>query len=214
MTREKLFPYTVGEDVENAVSHGLGALFGIYAHIHLVYVAATNGTLVDVVAYAFFGLSMIMMFLTSTLYHAIWHFKTRDVFKRLDHSMIFILIVGTYTPFVFTGLKSSRAISIYLILVGIAVLGIVFKSLFVGKFKKVSTLLYVLMGWMSLFLFKEMLQSFQFEAMLYLVIGGCFYTVGAVIYALSKFKYHHLIWHVFVLLGAISHYIAIAYYLF
>jgi len=168
---------------------------------------------VDVIAFAFYGVTLFLMMLMSTLYHGIRHYTTRSVFKRLDHSFVFILILGTYTPFVFSAAKTNSAYILYGVLVLITILGIVFKTLFIGKYNILSTLAYVIMGWLSVILMGQIVNNIPYMGVVYLIIGGVIYTIGALIYAFSKFKYHHFIWHLFVLAGAIIHYIAVAYYI-
>jgi len=210
---EKLFPYELEEDIANSISHGIGALISAVILIQLVYIASVNGSIVDVLAYSFYGVSLFTMFLMSTLYHGIRHNQTRSIFKRLDHSAVYILILGTYTPFVFTAVKTEAAYIVYGVLVLITILGIIFKTLFIGRFNYIATIVYVLMGWLAVFIMKEIYYSVDINAFIYLIIGGAIYTVGALIYALSKFKYHHFIWHIFVMMGALFHYFAVAYHI-
>ncbi|XMB86119.1 hemolysin III family protein [Mycoplasmatota bacterium WC44] len=204
--------YELWEDLANAISHGLGVVFGIIALIRLTYIASVNGSVVDVIAFSLYGVSILFMFTMSTVYHSIRNPKVKKVFRRLDHSMVYLLILGTYTPFVFTSLNTKLAHIVYIILAVITILGIVYKSLFINKFKILSTLMYVIMGWLCVMLISQLLERLPSQSIFFLVLGGVIYTAGAVIYAFSKFKYHHLIWHIFVLLGAISHYISIAYF--
>ncbi|XMB67222.1 hemolysin III family protein [Mycoplasmatota bacterium zrk1] len=211
--REKLFPYKIGEDIANSVSHGIGAVIAGILLIQLVYIASTKGDITDVIAFSFYGITLFLMFLMSTLYHGIRHYTTRSIFKRLDHSFVFILILGTYTPFVFSAAKTDLAYIVYGILILITLLGIVFKSLFIGKYNFLATLAYVVMGWLSIILIKQIISSMSTQGVIYLIIGGVVYTIGAFIYALSKFKYHHFVWHIFVLAGALFHYFAVAYYI-
>ncbi len=214
LTKSILYKYTVGEDIANAISHGVSAIFAYVGLIYLVYTSAINGSTIDVIAFSIYGTSLLFMFLMSTLYHAIFHDMTRSIFKRLDHSAIFVLIAGTYVPFTFTVINDLMSYIILGVLVLIAILGIVLKTFFVGRFKVVSTLVYVFMGWLIIFEIKPLISNLSQNALIFLVAGGVIYTLGAIIYAISKFKYHHFVWHIFVTLAAICHYIVIAFYIF
>lgn len=210
---EKLFPYSLGEDIANAITHGIGVPIAIVAQAQLLYVTSTRGTIADVIAADVFGISMILMLLMSSLYHAIRHVVARDVFKRIDHAMIFIMILGTYTPYV-VKLGTPIAYWLYLVICIITLLGVILKSLLPGIPKYISSTIYVTMGWLALVLIREMTRVFEFEVILWLAIGGVVYTVGAIIYAFGKFKYHHAVWHLFVMVGIFSHYISIGFYLY
>ncbi len=213
LAKNVLYKYTVQEDIANAISHGIGALFAYIGLIFLVYTSSINGSIKDVISFSIYGTSLIFMFLMSTLYHAIFHDMTRSIFKRLDHSAIFVLIAGTYVPFTFTVIDNMLSYIILAILIVIAISGIVLKTFFVGKYKRISTLVYVIMGWLIIFEIKPLIGNLNVYALIFLVAGGVIYTLGAIIYAISKFKYHHFIWHLFVLCAAICHYIVIAFYI-
>lgn len=213
LAKNILYRYTIGEDIANAVSHGVGAVLAYVGLIYLVYTSAVNGTTKDVISFSIYGTSLIFMFLMSTLYHAIFHDMTRSIFKRLDHSAIFILIAGTYVPFTFTVIDTTLSYIILGILIIIAISGIVLKTFFVGRFKVLSTLTYIVMGWLIIFEIKPLIANLNQNALTFLVAGGVIYTIGAIIYAFSKFKYHHFIWHIFVFIAALCHYIVIAFYI-
>jgi len=210
---DSLFRYTIGEDIANAVSHGIAALASFVGLIYLVYVASTKGTVADVFIYSIFGTALVLTFLMSTLYHAIFHSTTRDVFKRLDHSFVFILILGTYTPYTFTALNTTESYIVYGLLSALTLAAVLINSIFVSKSKIFTAVIAVFMGWLSVALVRDLYSALEPEFFVFLLMGGIFYTVGAVIYAVSKFKYHHFIWHIFVILGAVSHFISIAFYI-
>lgn len=213
LSKSILYRYTIGEDIANAVVHCVGSLMAYVGLIYLVYVASTKGTTTDVVAFSIYGTTLIFMFMMSTLYHSIFHDMTRSIFKRLDHCAIFVLITGTYTPIVVSLLQTTTAYITLGVLIIITVAGIIFKTLFIGKFKVLSTLLYIVMGWMVIFQIRDLVAALNPNAIILLIAGGALYTVGAIIYALSKFKYHHFIWHIFVLLAAVCQYLVIALYI-
>ena len=210
---KKLFQYSLGEDIANAVSHTVGSFFGLAALINLTWVAGRYGDWLDALSYIFFGLTILFMFLMSTLYHSMLNHTARSVFKKLDHISIYILIIGSYTPFVFSLLKSTRAYVIYFILVAVMIIGIIFKALYAGRFKKTSTLIYVLMGWGSLWLLPQIAVKLPYWGFVFLIMGGLTYTVGALLYAFGKFKYSHMVWHIFVILGVVFMYLSITFFI-
>lgn len=210
---KKLFPYTIGEDIANSISHGVAALIASVLNVYLIYNASISGNITAVITFALYGYAVLLMFLMSCLYHGIRHVTTRDVFKRLDHSFIFILILATYCPIVFVGLHSQLSYIIFILLSIITVLGVVFKVFFVGKFKIISTVIFIAMGWISVILIPQINDILPKEFLYFLIAGGLAYTLGAVVYALGKFKYHHFIWHLFVIAGVFLHYYGILFYL-
>jgi len=210
---KKLFQYSLGEDIANAVSHSVGSFFGLYALISLTVVAARHGNWLDIVAFVFYGLSIFFMFLMSTLYHSMVNHTARSVFKKLDHIAIYILIIGSYTPFVFSLLKSERAYIIYILMTLMALLGIIFKALHAGKFKKFSTLIYVIMGWGSVWLVPEIVQLLPKVGLLFIFLGGLTYTFGALLYAFARFKYAHMVWHILVIMGVVFQYISVTFFI-
>jgi len=166
-----------------------------------------------VIVYSIFGTTLFLTFLMSTLYHGILHETTRDVFKRLDHSFVFILILGTYTPYIFTALNTKEAYIIYGVLSTLTISAVVIKSMFVSRYKILTVIIAIGMGWMAMLLVKDLYNTLEKEFFIFLLLGGMFYTVGAIIYAFSNFKYHHFIWHLFVIGGAFSHFISVAFYI-
>lgn len=209
----RLFPYSLGEDIGNAVTHCVGALMGIGLLISLAWIAGRYGNAVDGVAFIFYGLTIVFMFTMSTVYHSMVHHTARDVLKRMDHVAIFILILGTYTPYVFSLLKSPRGYITYAALLVITIVGVVFKAIYAGRFKRIGTLIYVLMGWLSVILLPQIIAKLPFMGVMFFILGGVIYTVGALFYAFSKFKYSHMVWHIFVVLAALSMYFSIALYI-
>lgn len=206
ISQQDLYRYTVKEDILNSISHGLGVLFAL---IGMAYLSYLSDNVEELIVSIIYSLTLMFMFLSSTLYHAIFHDVTRGVLKRLDHSAIYILITGTYLPFTFLVINNMRAYIIFTILVILTIFGILLKVFYVGKFKKISTIVYILMGWMVIFQLKDLLMDSTVNVLLYLLLGGIAYTVGAIFYAFSNFKYHHFIWHLFVLVAAIFQYIAV-----
>jgi hemolysin III len=209
----KLFQYTLGEDIANAVSHTVGVFFGLYAIINLTWVAARYGDWLDSLAFIIYGLTILFMFLMSTLYHSMVNPTARTVFKKLDHVAIYILILGSYTPIVFSLLRFDRAYAIYLVLAICTLVGVIFKALHAGKFKKISTLLYIMMGWGALALLPAMWKVMPITGLCFLLAGGAAYSTGALLYAFGRFKYLHMVWHIFVIFGVVFQYISITFFI-
>lgn len=210
---QTLFQYTFGEDIGNSVSHIVGSVFGLAAIINLTWVAGRYGNWLDGLSYIFYGLSIFFMFLMSALYHSMTNYTARSVFKKLDHIAIYVLIVGSYTPFVFSLIKTERAYIMYLIMAIAMILGIIFKSLHAGKYKKLSTFIYVLMGWGSFWLLPDLLHLLPHLGLIFFMVSGLAYTIGAILYAFGKFRFSHMIWHIFVIIGVVFMYLTIAFFI-
>lgn len=201
--------YTVGEEIVNGVTHGIGALLSIAGLVVLVVLAALYGTVWHVVSFAIYGSSLIVLYLASTLYHSIQIPRLRPFLRILDHSAIFVLIAGTYTPFLLVSLRGPWGWSLLGVVWGIAVLGIFFKVFFIGKLEVLSTIAYVLMGWMCMLAFKQLMNAMPSYGLTWLVAGGVTYTLGVLFYAIKKIPYNHAIWHLFVLGGSVCHFFAV-----
>ncbi len=197
---------SLGELIANSVSHGIGAILSLTGLIVLLVKA---DTFVEVSASLVFGLSMFLLYIFSTLFHAFPEKMKRvyNVFQRLDHSAIYLLIAGTYTPFILIAIKSILGYVLLSILWTLAILGIVMKSIWIKKFQKIHLLFYLLMGWSVVLIYRDITSVFN-DVLLLLLIGGLFYTIGVGFY-IVKFKYQHFIWHLFVLFGSIFHFISV-----
>lgn len=209
----KLFQYSLGEDISHAVTHVVGVGFGIYALINLTWVAGHYGNWLDVLSFVCYGLSILFMFTMSTIYHSMVNHTARSVFKRLDHISIYVMILGSYAPFVFSLLKTPRGYIIFAIMAVVTVCGILFKSFNSSGFKLVSTLLYVAMGWGAAWLLPQLLSKLPTLGVVFFLVGGGAYTLGAIFYAFARFKYAHMVWHLFVNLGAVFQFISIAFFI-
>ncbi|MBR4189334.1 MAG: hemolysin III family protein [Kiritimatiellae bacterium] len=203
--------YTLGEEIANAVTHGVGAALGI-AGLSVMAVAAARHGAGRVVPCVLYGSFMVLMFLVSTLYHSLTPPRAKRVFRVLDHEMIFLMIAGTYTPMMLLGLGGAWGWSLFGVVWGLAVAGLVFQGIFTGRFKLASTLIYVLMGWVVVIAFKPLVERVPAAGIRWLAIGGVCYTLGAVVYLFKKIPYHHAVWHLAVLGGAICHFFAILWY--
>ncbi|MCC1485386.1 PAQR family membrane homeostasis protein TrhA [Winogradskyella immobilis] len=199
------------EEQLNAWSHGFGVVLGCIGLIFLVnnVDATQNWHLFSVVVY---GLSIIVLFLASTLYHSVSSKKLKQRFRIIDHISIYLLIAGTYTPVLLILLSKSLGWPLFYSVWGIAAFGVVLKLFFTGKFEIFSTLLYLIMGWLIVFDYSTLSSIIGADGTWWLFAGGFFYTVGIVFYAIHKIPYNHVIWHVFVLAGAICHFLMIFWY--
>ncbi len=205
--------YTLGEEIAHAITHGVGAALAIAGLAVLMVSAATRGEGAwQVVPCAIYGAAMILMFTTSTLYHSFPWPRVKRVFRVLDHEMIFLMIAGSYTPFVLITLRGALGWTLFGIVWGIAAAGLVFQGFFTGRFKGASTALYVVMGWIIVFALKPLLDHMSPAGIRWLVAGGLCYTLGAVVYLFKRMPYHHAIWHLAVLAGGACHYFAILWH--
>ncbi|WP_339753188.1 hemolysin III family protein [uncultured Winogradskyella sp.] len=199
------------EEQLNAWTHGIGAALGIAALVLLIVYADTAKpwSLFSVIVY---GISIIVLFLASTFYHAVKGEKRKHYFRIIDHISIYLLIAGTYTPVLLISLTDSLGWTLFWTVWGIAVFGVILKLFFTGKFELFSTLLYLVMGWLIIFDFSNLSIALGSNGILWLFAGGLSYTVGIVFYALQKVPYFHVIWHLFVLGGAVCHFFMIFFH--
>ena len=178
----------------------------------LVAFASLNGSTMVIVSSAIFGASLIFGYSFSTLYHAVTHEKTKQIFRKFDHASIYFLIAGTYTPIALVVLKGSWGWSIFAIIWIVAIFGIVIEFVAPARFKKLSLLLYVLMGWLIVVATKQLIANMEIGGLWLLLAGGLFYTVGVIFYVVKKIPYNHAIWHLFVLGGSICHYFMVLFF--
>ena len=200
------------EERINALTHGLGAVLAVIAAIFLLKKGIGSLTTAQTAGLVIYSISMVMLFLASTLYHSIESPKIRVFLKQLDHSAIYLLIAGTYTPFLMISITNHKAQILLWVLWGLAALGVVFKLFFIHRFPKVSLAAYLIMGWLALFIIPDMYAALPHAGFLWLIAGGVMYTLGTIFYAAKKYPYTHAIWHLFVLAGAACHCWAIYYY--
>lgn len=202
----------LGEEIANSISHGIGTAGAIAASVVLIVTVAREGTAMDVVGSCIFSASMILLYLTSTLYHALARNRAKRVFRVLDHSAIYLLIAGTYTPFTMGVLRGAWGWTLFGLIWGIALLGIVFTSVGGMKHFRLSLALYLAMGWMVVIAIRPMWLNMPLPGLLWLLAGGLAYTVGAGFYATKRLPYAHLIWHLFIMAGTACHFVAIYSY--
>uniref|UniRef100_UPI0038511AC9 PAQR family membrane homeostasis protein TrhA n=1 Tax=Rossellomorea marisflavi TaxID=189381 RepID=UPI0038511AC9 len=200
------------EEIANAITHGIGLILSIPALIMLVLFAVDKGSTWHVVSFSIFGASMILLYLFSTLLHSFKPSKAKNVFAVLDHSAIYVLIAGTYTPLMLVSVRSALGWTLFGIVWGLAIVGIIFKCYFVDRFQIVSTLFYLVMGWLVLAAIKPLYESLTPAGFDLLLTGGILYSVGAIFYVWKKIPYNHAIWHLFVLAGSSFMYFCILFY--
>lgn len=201
--------FTKEEEIVHAITHGIGAVFSIAALIILTVMAAMHGNAWHIVSFTLFGSTMLILYVSSTIVHALPEGRWKRVFEIFDHSSIYFFIAGTYTPFLFLAVKGAIGWTLFGIVWGLALIGTVFKCFFVNRFLYTSTMIYVVMGWLIVFAWKPLVSALSQEGVVYLVSGGILYTVGAVFYVWRGFKFHHAVWHVFVLGGSVAHFFAV-----
>lgn len=199
------------QEILNTISHGMGIVLGVVGLIFLL-VKNNNSSLYSTLSIWTFGLSLIILYTSSTIYHFFVNENWKRKARVLDHMSIFLLIAGTYTPICLITLEKSSGWTLFTIVWTIAALGIIMKIFLTGKVDKLSLLLYLIMGWLLVFDIKNIANSMTSQALLFLVLGGVLYTLGTIFYARDKMPYAHFIWHLFVLGGSASHY-AMVYYI-
>ncbi len=204
--------YTIGEEIGNAVTHGVGAGLAIAALVLLIVRSAIHAPqdykALYVVGFTLFGSSLILLYLFSTLYHAL-PLKAKGVFGKFDHISIYVLIAGTYTGFCLGPLHSRQAIWLLSLVWAIAIVGIVFYAIFGSKVRILSVITYILMGWLVVYMIKPIYYALPILSFRFLLIGGVCYTLGCIFYAMKRLKWMHFVWHIFVLAGSVMHFFSL-----
>jgi hemolysin III len=200
------------EEIANSVTHGIGFLLSIAGLIVLVVLAKIHGDVWRIVSFSIYGSSLIILYAASTLYHSFLSGRINSIFKIIDHSAIYLLIAGSYTPFVLVSLRGAWGWTFFGTIWGLALAGIIFKLFFVKRFLILSTASYLIMGWLAVIAIYPIVKNIPFGGIAWLVTGGIFYSVGVIFHFFYKFPFHHAIWHLFVLGGSICHYFAILFY--
>lgn len=197
---------SLGEEIANSITHGTGVGLSIAALVILVVLAARQSNAWKVVSFSIYGASMITLYLASTLYHAFPQPRVKSFFRILDHSSIFLLIAGTYTPVTLGILRGGLGWTMFGVIWALAIAGVNFKIFALGKLRMLSVLIYVLMGWMVLVAIGPLMKATPKAFLWWMLAGGLSYTLGVVFYAWKKLPYHHAVWHLFVLGGSICHF--------
>ena len=212
MKKDNITYYDSKEEKINVISHAIGLVLSIVALVLLVVYSSLYGDVWHITSFAIYGASLIVLYSASTFYHYSQNPKLRSRLNIFDHAAIYVLIAGTYTPFTLVVLKGWVGWTIFGISWGLALIGIVLKLFYTGKYDKISTIAYVLMGWVIIFALKPLINNFPLNGLLWLLAGGIFYTIGAVLYSFKNMKYNHAVFHIFVLLGSFSHFMAVFFY--
>ncbi|MGB0891262.1 MAG: PAQR family membrane homeostasis protein TrhA [Flavobacteriaceae bacterium] len=205
--------YSKKEEFLNVLTHGFGLLLGVIAFPFLVIKSFEFSGFWKPFSLIIYGLSIVVLYAASTFYHAAKEPKLRRRLNIFDHAAIYILIAGTYTPFTLIALEGNTGWTIFIFTWVFALIGIVLKLFFTGKFDKLSTIMYVLMGWQIVFAIKPLMNNLSSNGLFWLFVGGILYTIGAILYSIKKLPNNHAIFHVFVLLGSISHFISVYYFI-
>ncbi|GKX64785.1 PAQR family membrane homeostasis protein TrhA [Inconstantimicrobium mannanitabidum] len=201
--------YTKGEEIANAITHGVGTALAIAALVILIIASTMRGTAWHVVSFIIYGVTQFILYLESTLYHSITNKKAKRVFRKFDHMSIFILIAGTYTPFCLTILRGAIGWTIFGIVWACAVVGIIIKSFKTGKYEKLSVALYIAMGWIIIIAILPLYRQMTWWGLTTLVLGGVAYTAGTYVFSRDDLNYNHGVWHLFVLAGSALHFVAV-----
>ncbi|MBL4248430.1 hemolysin III family protein [Vibrio fluvialis] len=206
--------YSVKEEVANAISHGIGLILGIVGLVLLLVKAVDHrADALTIVSMSIYGGSMIALFLASTLYHAIPHQNAKRWLKTFDHCAIYLLIAGSYTPFLLVSLRTPLAFGLMIVIWSIALIGIIMKIAFVYRFKRLSLVTYLTMGWLSLIVIYQLALNLDVGGVTLLAAGGVVYSLGVIFYVAKRIPYNHAIWHAFVLAGCACHFLAIYLYI-
>ena len=204
---------SLSERLFNTITHGIGFVLSIVALVLMVVYANYNSDAWSIVGVSIFGSTLILLYMSSTLYHAFSNGRVKQIFKTLDQSFIYLLIAGTYTPVLLITLRNTLGWTVFGLVWAMAIGGITHRIFFFDKLKKLSLVSYILMGWLSLIVFKSLLNAAPAELVVWLLIGGAFYTGGIIFYSWEKLPFNHAIWHLFVLGGSFSHFMGIYLYL-
>jgi hemolysin III len=201
----------LGDILANAITHGVGAAFAIAGAVYLI-VVSTRGTVWHIVSCSIFAVTLVLVYLCSTLYHSLVRTRARHVFHVLDHSAIYLLVAGTYTPFTLVCLRGPVGWTLFTIVWALAAAGVVFKSLAIGRFAVASAVVYLFHGWFVVFAARPLVHAITWHGAAWLAAGGLAYTLGVVFFALDRRRYFHAARHLFVLAGSAAHYFAILFY--
>lgn len=200
---------SVKEEIFNSITHGLGAILGIFILLILLTYSHSKNDPLRILGFTIFGITVITFYITSTLFHSLTFTKAGKVFQVLDHSFIFLLIAGSYSPFALISFKGNIGWSLFSLVWGLSILGIIFKACFRDKFKILSLLFYLLFGWLAIFIVVPLSSYLSLKVIYLLILGGLFYTIGTAFYLWRKLPFNHGIWHLFVLGGSVCHFLAV-----
>ena len=204
--------FSLTEEIWHAITHGVGLALSIAALTIMVAYSAMSGSALSVFASVLFGTTLIILYGSSTLYHAITHHELKKKFQQFDHASIYILIAGSYTHVTLVSLGDTLGYSIFAVVWGVSIIGIYLKFAYPGRFEKLSLVLYLLLGWLIVIAIKPLLEVMAPGGLWLLLIGGLFYTFGVIFYVWDSLPFNHAIWHLFVMAGSISHFLMVLLY--
>lgn len=203
-------PHSLKEEIASALTHGLGVVAALCGSSVLITLAALHGNAWQLGSAIVYGITLVLLYVASTLYHAVPHPGAKARLKVFDHCAIYLLIAGTYTPITLIALRGNVGWWLFGAIWGLAMAGVLFKLFFTGRFKRLSTMIYIAMGWLVIVAIKPVVNSLSLYGLVWLFVGGAFYTAGTYFYHRDNMRYAHAIWHIFVLLGSVSHYLTVA----
>lgn len=204
--------WSLGDDWANSLTHTCGFILSLIGFIYLIQAGLEGGSLWKSVSFIIYGLSLITLYTTSAIYHFLSHSQIKHLFRLLDHCAIYLLIAGSYTPFSLVTLKGPWGWFLFSTIWSLAILGIIFKVFFMGRFIALSTMIYLLMGWLVIIAVEPLISNITIEGFYWIVGGGLFYSIGVIFFMLDRKKFFHAIWHLFVMGGSFCHYFAICLY--
>ena len=204
--------YSVAEEIAHAITHGVGLLLSIAALVTLVVFASSRGDAWHIVSVSIYGATLVLLYTASTFYHALTRPRAKSVFRILDHAAIYLLIAGTYTPFALVNLRGGWGWTLFGVVWGLAALGVVLETTAKQRFRMLSIILYLGLGWIAAIAVKPLLHSVESRGIVLLVAGGLAYTGGVGFYGWRRLRYHHAVWHMFVLVGSLFHFFAVLFY--
>ncbi len=204
--------YSLGEEIANSLSHGLGAALSVAGLVVLVVLAARLGDPWRVTSFAIYGSTLIILYLASSLYHGIQNQRVKRVLQTIDHAGIYLLIAGTYTPILLVSMRGAWGWALFGVIWGLALMGVVLQSLSFKHLRRVELFTYLMMGWLCVIAWRELSASISSAGLIWIAVGGAFYTTGVIFYVWHKLPYHHAVWHLFVLAGSASHFFAMLFH--
>jgi hemolysin III len=205
--------YTIGEEIANAVTHGIGAFLSIVALTWLLLLTRENGDLWQIAGFSIYGSALITLYIMSSIYHAVTGEKLKRLFRLLDHAAIFLLIAGTYTPLLLIAMRGPWGWTLFALIWTMAVAGLIYELLYLGRYKWISLSIYIAMGWLAIIAIKPMMTMLPDGLLHWIVYGGLLYTGGIVFYVWKRLPYNHAVWHLFVLGGSAMHFTGILLHL-
>lgn len=205
--------WVLGDEWANTLTHGLGLLLSVLGFFFLLFLSIQSGDPWKVFSLTIYGSSLVILYFSSTIYHFLTTPKFKKIFRIIDHSAIYLLIAGSYTPFTLLPLKGTYGWILFTAIWSLACIGIFLKLFYMHRFKKFSTALYLLMGWLAVIATEPLINNFPYEGLLWVLAGGLFYTCGVFFFVMDRRKFYHAIWHIFVVGGSACHYFAILLYI-